>query len=217
MLFFFARSMTRDVTSRSWLTVPAADSRLAQRIVCTLSMTSARGLCSAIARFDALELCVGEKEKMIVVGSSETTRARRSLAGALFAGDVEALELPRRERRERLEEQRGFPDAGIAADERHAAKDNAAAEDTIELADARRHARELVDRDVAEWNRLGHRRGAFGFVADDLFGDGVPRAALGAAPDPFREARAAGLAHVFRRDFRHAPYRPCTKNVSKIR
>jgi len=115
-----------------------------------------------------------------------------------------------------LKEQRGFADARIAADECDATEHDAAAENAIELADARGHAREIIGVYVIERDRVRGRDG-FGPIADDLFGDGVPSPALGAATNPFREARAASLADVFGGDLGHAPYRSRVRNVSKIR
>src|SRR5262249_37331120 len=92
-----------------------------------------------------------------------------------------------------------FSDAGIAAEERHAAEDRAAAKNTIELADARGDARGLIDVHVLHRLRRalrlgGARSGRRSAAPGQRFLDErVPRAARRTAPDPAREERAARL------------------------
>ena len=62
----------------------------------------------------------------------EPARAQRDLRAAFLAGDVERLHAPR-QRVERLQQQRRLADARVAADQHHAAFDDAAAEHAVEL------------------------------------------------------------------------------------
>ena len=55
--------------------------------------------------------------------------------------------------RGRLQQQRGLADAGLAAEEHERSGDDAAAEDAIELVDARGEARVLLDVDVGVQTR----------------------------------------------------------------
>ena len=68
---------------------------------------------------------------------AEPARAQRHLGAALLAGDVEHLG-GARQRVERLQQQRRLADARVAADQHHAAGDDAAAEHAVELVDAGR-------------------------------------------------------------------------------
>ena len=69
--------------------------------------------------------------------SAEPARAQRDLLRRLLAGDVEHRPAGR-QRRERLQQQRRLADARVAADQHHAALDQAAAEHAVELVDERR-------------------------------------------------------------------------------
>src|SRR5258708_37667 len=61
---------------------------------------------------------------------------------------------------EDLKEERGFPHAGVATDEHHLARDEAAAEHPVELLHAARHPRRVARADVGEPLELGAFRDA---------------------------------------------------------
>ncbi len=123
---------------------------------------------------------------------------------------------PRRSRRARrrrrprdagrgLEQERGLADPRLAAEEDQRARDEPAAEDPIELADARRQARDVGLADVARGRRasapaVGARRAAArrgaARLADDGLDEAVPRAAGAALAFPAQEGLAAALADV---------------------
>ena len=67
--------------------------------------------------------------------SAEPLRAQRDLRAGFLAADIERGPLAR-DFGQRLQQQRRFADAGIAADQHHAARDEAAAQHAIEFADA---------------------------------------------------------------------------------
>src|SRR3546814_5784548 len=79
------------------------------------------------------------------VCSSDLHRLRerfaiRHLRQGFLAGDIESRQR-RRHLRDRLQQQRGLADAGVAADQHHPALDQATAEHPVELAHAGTHAR----------------------------------------------------------------------------
>src|SRR5205085_2938540 len=95
------------------------------------------------------------------------------------------------------EQQRALADPGIAAEENHGSGDEAAAEDAIELADARRIPGALVERYLADGDRarsVGDRAETRGNHA--LLRERPPFAALGTPAQPARRAIPALLADV---------------------
>ena len=106
------------------------------------------------------------------------------------------------QRRRRLQQQRRFADARIAADQHRRAVDEPAAGDAVEFGDAgldpRRgvgHAGERHQRGRAVRGARRLRPGADAGV-DGFLDDGVPLAAAFAAPGPFGRDGAAGLADI---------------------
>src|SRR5207247_901652 len=87
------------------------------------------------------------------------------------------------------EQERRLADAGLAAHENEARRDEATAEDAVELRDARRDPLGLfgLDLDQAQERARGRRRraGRPG-AAHDLLVEAPERAAAGAAPEPAR-------------------------------
>ncbi len=143
--------------------------------------------------------------------SSTSTRIRRSfedgaepfspeldLPGRLLAGDVENRQAPAGQFFEDLQEERRFPDAGIAPDQDRGAADDPAAQDAVQFGDPRPEPFPLVGRDGLDGLRnavetdIG-RTGRIG-VPDLLFDETVPFAAGGAPAQPFRRLLAAILA-----------------------
>ena len=102
----------------------------------------------------------------------------------------------RRQRSQRLQQQRALADAGVAADQHHAAGDQAAAKRAVELADAggdavgfacpRCRTRSAVGWPASVTGSAGRRR-----LLLDGFNEGVPQTAAGALPLPFRRRGAA--------------------------
>src|SRR5690606_8019798 len=108
------------------------------------------------------------------------------LLGGLLGGDVQAAVARPGQPGQRLEQQRGLADAGLAAEERDRAGHDPALEDAIELAHAaggrgERGAVHLADRhrgarSLAEALVTAHARGLL-----DLLDEGVPRTTAPAA------------------------------------
>jgi hypothetical protein len=97
---------------------------------------------------DGLELHFGQQLDRRV-HESETLRAKRDLLGGFLAGDVQR---PMRgaQSRTRLQQQRRLADTGIAAQQDHAARHEAAAEHAIEFLQSRRNARRRARRNRRE-------------------------------------------------------------------
>ena len=128
-----------------------------------------------------------------------------------LAGNVETGEPFLADRGEGLQQQRRFADAGIAADEDHRAGHQAAAEDAVELADARLHAAFFGGIDLADG-------GGFFFAAEAqlaagagrffkmFFGISIPLIAVGTFAEPLGRLVAAILAGVDGLSFGHVVY-----------
>ena len=118
-----------------------------------------------------------------------------------LAGDVETGEPFLADRGDGLEQQRRLADAGIAADEDHRAGHQTAAEDAVELADARLHPALFGGVDVTDGGgiffaaeaQLAAGRGSFFKM---LLGEGVPLIAVGTFAEPLGRLVAATLAGV---------------------
>ena len=92
------------------------------------------------------------------LGAAEPRGAQLHLRGRLLAGDEQRPPAPR-DRAERAQEERRLADAGLAADEDERRGHEAAAEHAVELGDAGRDPRRLLDLDVDEpQQRLAARR-----------------------------------------------------------
>ena len=137
-----------------------------------------------------------------ITGASRQVHARGAhahLRHRLFAGDVDGAAAALRIFAQRLQDQGGFADAGIAADQQRRTRHQAAAGDAVEFGDAGDAARrrrvfglEVFQRESAALDAprgaaADGRRGAF-------LDDGVPAAAGIALPDHLGMDRAAGLA-----------------------
>lgn len=117
---------------------------------------------------------------------------KANLTEGFFAADVNGLAAAHGERVANLQEQRGFSNAGIAANEDGGPGDDSATEDTVELADAGWIAPGAVGSNVVERRRDGLVGGGkdgavqiFADVGDGLLGEAVPLAAVGALAHPF--------------------------------
>ena len=100
-----------------------------------------------------------------------------------------------------LQQQRRFTDAGLAAEQDHRSRHDAAAQHAIELVDRRRQPRMLRELDVGIQPRAGRGTGARIAMrcrrpltaGRALLDDRAPCATLEAAPQPFGRLRAALL------------------------
>ena len=128
---------------------------------------------------------------------------------ALLAGDVEHFLATQFQRH--LEQQGGFADAGLAAQQDDAAAHDAASQHTVKLCVSGRCARESREFDVVDdlgaALRQNGRKTAFlgrcGLLEDNLLLEGVPLVAFGTPAQPFRRLRSAVLAVVHRFALRH--------------
>ncbi len=139
----------------------------------------------------------------------EAPGAQPHLVDRLFARDIDAGVFEG-QGGGRLQQQRGFADAGIAADQNGGARDQPAAGDAVELGDAGDQAGrrgggafEADQLDLAAGftgEPLGHAVGR-GFL-----GDGVPGPAAFAFAGPARVDGTAFLADIAAGSFRHQPF-----------
>src|SRR5712692_2620000 len=107
---------------------------------------------------DALELDLGEQLELPRV-EREAPRAQRHLLGGFLAAYVYSL-VRAAYPGEHLEKKRGFPHTGVAPDQHHLARDEAAAEHPVELVHAARHTRRVARVHVGEPLELGAFRDA---------------------------------------------------------
>ena len=104
-----------------------------------------------------------------------------------------------RQRVERLQQQRRLADARVAADQHHAAGDDAAAQHAVELVDAGRDALELARLDLGERAPTGRRRAGMRWPAPrlgDRLAQRAGRAAARAGAEPLQRGGAALGADV---------------------
>ena len=109
-------------------------------------MTSA-GLSAGDLLEDALEAGLGEQVERRVA-DAEPLAARLDLMLGFLARAVEHRADRARHVRRRLQQQRRLADARLAAEQHQRSRDDAAAEHAIELVDAGRQPRVLLDLDV---------------------------------------------------------------------
>ena len=86
----------------------------------------------------------GERDRRI--RQAEALGAQAHLRRRFLAGKIDGAPAGARQRRRELQQQRRFADARLAADEQRRSRDDAAAGDAVELADAGREARRLLRR-----------------------------------------------------------------------
>ncbi len=158
---------------------------------------------------DALELNLRHHAHTRAV-EAEPLRTQRHLRAALFAADVEHLHLLG-QRVGGLQQQRALADARVAADQRHAAGHDAAAEHAVQLFLSGGRARDIGGIDVGQRRHrraLGQRLKAVLLAAAARLTGGfferVPGAAMWALAEPLRIAAAALVADEDRLFFGHA-------------
>jgi hypothetical protein len=137
-----AKRTSLRALSRTWETLPGAEVRDSVNRVWMESTTSTRGRsAAAVARMlDAglrQQPQAADRAARYRPRQPEPVRAQAHLLRRLLAGDVEHR-LARRHRGGGLQQQRRLADAGIAADQHHRARHQAAAEHPVQLDAARR-------------------------------------------------------------------------------
>ena len=141
-------------------------------------------------------------------------RAQRDLCAAFFAGDVERVHAGALQRINRLQQQGRFANAGVTANEHHAAFNHAAAEHAVELFLAGGVALHIDRFDLRQRCDFGggcqalRQRAAKAVFARGAsvgngFNQGVPGAAAGAFAHPAWAAGTAFGAAVSRLVFGH--------------
>ena len=146
---------------------------------------------------DALGAGLGQQVQRRVA-DAEPFATPLDLVFGLLARAVQDRAGPLRELRRRLQQQRALADAGFTAEQDQTAGHQPAAEHAVELADARGDALGLHHVDVGVESRLPARRAEARARSSGrhrrrgrFLGEGVPRAAVGASPQPFGRLRAA--------------------------
>jgi hypothetical protein len=155
-----------------------------------------------------LELDFGQHLDLRMV-QPQPARAQRHLRATLLAGDIQRAFTAALQRVQRLQQQRGFANAGVAANQHHAAFDDAAAQHPVQLFNAGGAAFHIRGFNVGQ---RGHRGGfgqrgktvlggriAFGYRLDQ----GVPGIALRAFAQPLGADATAFGAGVYRFVFGH--------------
>ena len=132
-----ARNRSCVATSRTWLMLPGADGK--RRGVDGLDGVDheRRGLDGLDLLEDALQRGLGRQEEP-AARDAQPLAAQLDLALGLLARDVEHGAVRPAQQVRDLQQQRALADAGLAADQHHRAGHDAAAQDAVELADARR-------------------------------------------------------------------------------
>ena len=158
-----AKRISACAEPRTCVTVPGADSTASVHMVWIESMTTRRGVLPSLERRDdVLDRGFG-RELDRRLGEAEALGAQPHLRDRLLAGDVDHAVAGLRERGGRLDQQRRFADAGIAADQQHRAAHEAAAGDAVELGHAGGKARRVLrlagERLEREHAALARRRG----------------------------------------------------------
>ena len=136
-----------------------------------------------------------------VVADADTVGAHLDLLGRLLARDVEGFQ-PVVGQCD-LQAERRFADARFAAQQHERSGNQTAAQHPVDLGVAQVEPRPVVRADLADalrgaaGQRGGHRGGdRTALPCDDLFGEGVPLPAGGAASHPFGRLVAALLAEI---------------------
>ena len=139
--------------------------------------------------------CGGELERRVL--DAEAAGAQPGLLDGFLAGDVADAPSGARQSGSRLQQQRGFADAGVAADQDRRGRHQPSAQHAIQFGDAGGAARrrfgtagQIDECEAPAGAALGGRAGARG---DRLLDDAVPLFAGFAAAGPFRADRAAAL------------------------
>ncbi len=156
---------------------------------------------------DVFQLDLGQQVHAVSI-ERQPLGAQRDLLGRFLAADIKHS-FVRREMRQRLQQQGGFADAGVAADQHHRALHQTAAQHAVEFDDAGRGARHFRRFNLGKSLHPARRRQraetvlpARGNLCDTL-NQGVPCAAVRALPLPLGYLPAAFRAGVNRFWFCH--------------
>ena len=199
-----ASRISSCAAARTWPPCRARESSVSTNMVWIESMTTTRGASARRAR----RRCRARWSRRRAAPALRRGRGARRACGLvdrLLAGDVGARRASAGERGRDLEQQGGFADAGIAADQERRAGHQPAAEHAVELGDAGRAARRPRRPSPCSAGELDVRRplpplsprgGAWPPASSTM---AVPGAAGVAAARPLRMHRAAGLADIARR------------------
>ena len=138
--------------SRTWATEPGAEVSCSEYTVWIESMTQKSGASASIAaRIFSSWISASTRTRE---PSRPRRRARSATCAPLSSPVTYSTFMLRRQRVDRLQQQRALADAGVAADQHHAAGDDAAAEHAVELLLAGGRARDLGGVDLGQ---RGHR------------------------------------------------------------
>ena len=181
--------------------VPGAASTLSDQSVCTESMTTREGgavlpsVATILATLVSVPSATGASRK------PKSRSAHAHLGRRLLAGEIDDGEADLGKSGRRLQQERRFADAGIAADQHGRARHQAAAEHPVELGDAGGQPRAPRGSPSASVSKTASRALpplmaiSAGRAGRRLFlDDRVPLAAGGAFAGPAGAHRAAGLA-----------------------
>jgi hypothetical protein len=163
------------------------------------------------------------------VGQAEPLGPEPDLGNRLLAGNVDGGMAGPRQRRQRLDQQRRLADTGVAADQHGGTRNEPAAGHPVELGNAALDALQgrlvALERHQAAGLPFGQARalGAGQRRRRGLLDQGIPFAAIVAAPGPFPDGRATGLADKAQLTFCHArlarsvsvPFWPCRGDCVK--
>ena len=153
------------------------------------------------------------EDEQIVARHAQPPRAHLDLSHGFLAGDIQHARAAPRQMLRRLQQERRFADAGVAAHQHQRPFHHAAAEHAIQFADARRRAgaRLLGDFGKAHGACARSRPLLVRLHGDcrllrglrSLLLERIPRIAAGAFAHPARRFIAAGAAHKHRLFLRH--------------
>ena len=202
-----AKRTSAAVHSRSWVTAPAALGTAASAMVWMESTTSSAGRCCSASGQHGVQVGFGQQLHALI-GPAQAPRAQRHLRGGLLAGGIQHRRA-RGQRLRHLQQQRGLADAGLAAEQGHRTRDQAAAQHPVQLAEA--HGQPRRDRRARRlrWPRVsgaspadctsasrgpGRRRACPAGLS--LCGEAVPLAAMRTLTLPFGGLAMTGVTDV---------------------
>ena len=145
---------------------------------------------------DFFELDFGQHPHLRAL-QPEAARTQRHLRAAFLAGDIQSAFALALQRIQRLQQQRGFANTGVAANQHHPTFDDAAAQHPVQLLVAGGAALDFVGFNVRQHRHFGGgaERGeaVFGFtlLRGYALNQAVPRAASGALAQPLGAGAAA--------------------------
>ena len=207
MLLLLAMRVSCAAHSRTCATEPGAEVSCSEYTVWIESITTTSGFSLRDGRLDLFQLDLRQQVHAARI-QRQALGAQRDLLRRFLAADIQHF-FVRREMRQRLQQQRGFADAGIAADQHHRALHQPAAQHAVELDDAGGRARHFCRFDFGEHLHLAARRQRAEAVLAarrhlcHALHQRVPRIAMRALPLPLRHLPAAFGAGIDRFCFCH--------------